>query len=340
MKTKIYMLLLAAIALVSNQAKAQSIPAEDLDKYIITDFEELATLDEYINENVWYVGRIWYSGSSSTKYNLTICASSKSTGIGKLEISDIMSMYRGGKSVDEFIKDYLVTVQKVGSKQCIMSSNGKYYSPVYDEITSKNWTDLEGAGIYGTNISPWIYKKGASPNNEAYLYLYPVKFTPIKAQAILMSAINHKLNIGNSFTLNTQIFPSNTLVTAIEWTSSDPTVATVNNGVVYGLKEGETMITATTTDGTELSAQCLVSVKDIIAEQITMATTEYHIGMGESEQATVTILPMDARNKSVTWSSRDESIVQINAETGEFIGLKPGTTIISATTNDGSDLKA
>ena len=49
----------------------------------------------------------------------------------------------------------------------------------------------------------------------------------------------------------------------ILWQSSDENVATVNeNGVVNAWAEGVTTITATTTDGSNLSASCVVSVKD------------------------------------------------------------------------------
>lgn len=47
----------------------------------------------------------------------------------------------------------------------------------------------------------------------------------------------------------------------VTWSSSDPTVAKVVGGVVYALEWGECVVTATTIDGSNLSANCLISVQ-------------------------------------------------------------------------------
>ena len=49
----------------------------------------------------------------------------------------------------------------------------------------------------------------------------------------------------------------------LAWSSSNEEVATVDNGVITTLTVGTTTITAATTDGSELTASCDVTVKDI-----------------------------------------------------------------------------
>lgn len=64
---------------------------------------------------------------------------------------------------------------------------------------------------------------------------------------------------GQETCLYATITPSNASYKTVEWTTSDNTVATVTNGVVYGKKGGTATITCTTTDG-GYSATCKVTV--------------------------------------------------------------------------------
>ena len=78
---------------------------------------------------------------------------------------------------------------------------------------------------------------------------------------------------GQTATLTATITPANATLKNVIWLSSNTDVATVdNNGVVTAVGNGTAVITAKTKDGTNLNAQCSVSV-DIRAASITMATS-------------------------------------------------------------------
>ncbi len=57
---------------------------------------------------------------------------------------------------------------------------------------------------------------------------------------------------------------------------------------------------------------------------------------GEKLTLTASVLPEDAANKAVTWSSSVPSTISVNAETGEITALNTGSATITATANDGS----
>lgn len=97
-----------------------------------------------------------------------------------------------------------------------------------------------------------------------------VKEPEVLAQSITLDKNVYEAVEGSEFTLTATILPENVSSKTVEWTSSNSEVATVNNGVVKVLKEGTANIKASTTDGSNLSAECVVNglsgIEDIFAE--------------------------------------------------------------------------
>jgi hypothetical protein len=81
------------------------------------------------------------------------------------------------------------------------------------------------------------------------------------AKSITLDRTEVSLEATQTTALLATILPDNTSVKTVVWTSSDEDVAVVDeNGVVTAIAIGEATITATTTDGTNLSASCKVTV--------------------------------------------------------------------------------
>ncbi|MBR5787195.1 MAG: Ig-like domain-containing protein, partial [Muribaculaceae bacterium] len=96
-------------------------------------------------------------------------------------------------------------------------------------------------------------------------YQLPATTTKIEARmlakSITLDRTEVSLEATQTTTLLATILPDNTSVKTVVWTSSDEDVAVVDeNGVVTAFAIGEATITATTTDGTNLSASCKVTV--------------------------------------------------------------------------------
>ena len=119
--------------------------------------------------------------------------------------------------------------------------------------------------------------------------------------------------------------------TEIVWTSSDEEVATVEDGVVTALKEGTTTITAEV-DG--VKATCEITVEEIPLEGIAIEEQNVSLNIGEEKDLHVLFNPENTTDdKTVVWTSSDESVVTIS-EDGKVKALKAGKATITATVGD------
>lgn len=136
---------------------------------------------------------------------------------------------------------------------------------------------------------------------------------------VFLSTYKKTVNIGDEF----YIIAIATNGKLPKWTSSSSRIASVNSyGKVTAKKEGTATITAKVNKG---EASCKVTVKKT---KVTISNTSVSIERGESFSLSAT-----TSNKSqVTWKSSRKSVAQVD-NNGDVIGLKPGETTITATSN-------
>ena len=141
---------------------------------------------------------------------------------------------------------------------------------------------------------------------------------------------------GETFTITANVSPADADNKAVNWSSSDETVATVDNtGKVTALKAGSSTITATTEDGGKTATTSVTVEKKIISVTgITVDPTSKTITEGETFTITATVSPADADNKSVNWTSSAPAVASVD-NTGKVTTHKPGNVTITATTSDG-----
>ena len=163
----------------------------------------------------------------------------------------------------------------------------------------------------------------------------------IKVQSINFSISRYTISdAAQSPLFKPIISPSNATKKGVTWSSSNAKIATVStNGIVTPVSNGTCKITATTTDGTNLSASIDVKV-DIKAKSISFSSTSYKItDKAQTPSFTPKILPENTANKNVTWKSSDTSIATVSSS-GVIKAVSNGTCKITATTTDGTNLSA
>ena len=138
---------------------------------------------------------------------------------------------------------------------------------------------------------------------------------------------------GSSQTLTATVSPSNATNKTLTWSSSNTSVATVSNGVVKAVGFGTATITAKSNNGK--TASCSVTVNPIQPTGI-KATPETSTlyGLNGTVKLSANVMPSNATNKAVTWSSRNTSVATVSSD-GTVKAVGYGTAVITATTVNG-----
>ena len=151
-------------------------------------------------------------------------------------------------------------------------------------------------------------------------------------QSISLNKTELSLLKGGSETLTVNIDPPNADGDkSVVWSSSDETIATVNNGVVTGLKAGTAKITAAVGKHT---AVCTVTVQEIKIESVTLDKTELTLDKGNTAELTATVNPENTTDdKTVLWSTSDPNVALVNSN-GVVTAVGGGTAKITAKAGD------
>lgn len=159
----------------------------------------------------------------------------------------------------------------------------------------------------------------------------------IKMESIDITSATGELSLYVTATLalNTRVTPEATTYPSVKWISETPEIATVSEqGIVTGIKEGTAVIRVTATDGSNVTATVQIEVKPIIAiEDIIIEEEDRYLAKGETSKLTVKVLPSNATETALRWSSADPTVVEI-AEDGLFTAKKYGETILTVKTDD------
>ena len=135
---------------------------------------------------------------------------------------------------------------------------------------------------------------------------------------------------GSYFIPEMEILPKES-VEPITFTSSDESIATVNNGKVTFKGYGTATITATTASGK--TAACTVKINRAVSG-VRLDYSKLSLKTGETAALTATVYPANAANKAVKWISSAPDVASVD-QTGKITALKPGITTITVETEDG-----
>ena len=156
----------------------------------------------------------------------------------------------------------------------------------------------------------------------------------VRVESVNLDRKDLALMVGESATLTATVFPSNATDKNVRWTSTNTSVVSAMDGKVTALKVGSATVKVTTQDGGR-TASCRVTVKSkaVSVESVRLDKKDLTLTVGKSEVLTAMVSPSNATNRTVRWSSSDETVA--SAVNGRVMAFKPGSTTVTVTTEDG-----
>ena len=168
--------------------------------------------------------------------------------------------------------------------------------------------------------------------------------TPVPIHVSNITLDQHNIEIYNddsstSTTLHATVSPTNADDSSVTWESDNTSIVNVNNNGEFVVgNPGTAIITCRSVSDPEIYDTCTVIVKQHV-QQIYVEGDKNSLLPGETAQMTADCFPENANDKSVTWSSGNNGIATVD-QTGKVTAVGYGDVVITATTNDGSNLQA
>lgn len=227
------------------------------------------------------------------------------------------------------------------NKEMIISINGVPMKLYDDNLngTAKTIEVLKSQSTY--EGLGWDFNMTWGMNDATgFPYLLSEIADPVYATSISIDKQNATLEVNQEITLTATVLPDDATKKTVTWKSSNPSVASVVDGKVTALALGSATISATTVDGTNLSATCKVTVTTAIipVSSIKLNKETASVEIGTTLVLTATVTPSDATAKNLNWKSSNEKVATV--ENGTITALAIGTTNITATATDGSNVSA
>ena len=161
----------------------------------------------------------------------------------------------------------------------------------------------------------------------------------VKVTGVTVAPTELSLKKGQTGTLTATVAPANATNKNVSYSSTKTSVATVSEtGVVTAVAKGEATIIVTTEDGGK-TAMCSVTVTEdaesVSVSSVSLDEKTASLKVNETKKLTATVLPENATNKNVTWSSSDAAVATVSAD-GTVTAVAAGTADITVTTVDGA----
>ena len=176
--------------------------------------------------------------------------------------------------------------------------------------------------------------------------------TPVTKVTVSQKSV--ALKAGETLRIKATVAPAKASNKKLTYTSSNSSVATVSSkGVILGFRAGKAVITVQSKDGSKKKAKISVSVTGnvtpvpeplptptpipdakVAVQSVSTNISKAQLRVGQQVQVSAAVLPENATDKSVTWSSEAPEIAQVDAN-GLITAKAPGTTMVKVTTIDG-----
>ena len=221
--------------------------------------------------------------------------------------------------------------------QIIVNSRAKKYEYISDNtsVAIISYGRVKGVAEGTANITVSVADSNYKP--EQVTLQVTVSEKKIEITEVLLNKDAETLTEGDTITLSAEVLPYDTTYSKnVSWSSSNEAVATVSaDGTVTAKSAGTAVITATTENGKTASCTITVEKKLIPITEVYLDKSSATLTEGDTATLTATVLPENTTySKDVSWSSNNSEVAAVDAN-GTVTAKSVGTTIITATSENG-----
>lgn len=163
-----------------------------------------------------------------------------------------------------------------------------------------------------------------------------IQVKPVSVTGITIVTDKTEIKIGETAQLRAEIDPLNATNKNVIWSSSDDKIASVNEtGLVTAKAIGTATITVTSEDNKTKQDFVVIIVPEVAVTGVIISPLACSLKPDEKLELTSTIVPENATNKKVQWSSSDTNVAVVTQE-GVLTAVREGTADITVTTEDGN----
>ena len=163
-----------------------------------------------------------------------------------------------------------------------------------------------------------------------------------KVKKITLNKTSVTLNRGaknRTFQLKKAIKNKNATYKGVSWYSSNKNIATVNStGKVTLKRRGKVVITVKAKDGSNTSARCTITVKQLVTKITLNKKNKYSVDYGKSINLKATVEPNDASIKTLKWESSNKKVLTVD-KNGKVTAKGLGSAVVTVSATDGSGVK-
>ena len=195
--------------------------------------------------------------------------------------------------------------------------NRRYLSSSADDRVAR----VKGNTVTGVAAGETVVTFTSEADRSAQTSIRVLVVQPVTRLTVTSAA--KAVAVGGTINVQASVTPANATLKDVAWSSSDTRIARVDeNGTVTGVKRGSARITATAKDGSNVRASLNIQVNQA-PERISLDRSHISVAAGKTVALKASILPTDANDKNVTWTSTNTAVATVNNQgrvTGKSLG--------------------
>lgn len=200
-------------------------------------------------------------------------------------------------------------------------------------VATVNSSGLVTAKSVGTAVITATASDGSGTKGSVTITVLPIPVASVSLNKT--TAQVYTSGSGKTTQLTASILPANADDQTVTWESSNPGVAGVDaTGKVTGMSAGTAVITAHSHFNPSITAQCTVTVKQLVT-RLNLNKTSATLNAGGTTQLSAAVTPQDATNKAVRWVSSNSNVATVSTS-GLVTAVGGGDAVISVIAKDGS----